>query len=91
MLKILMSIVNSLKGCDSDLLLPKAFCSYMFVQLLHGKLPLVCCNRFVLRAQTLVQKRNDFSPSVLTPLECKRWLGVCEQRCSIQLQNSPPL
>lgn len=64
-LKILTLILNSLKGWNLDLLLPRAFHPYLFVQLLHGKLPSLCYNGFVLRAQTLVQiKKASFSQSL---------------------------
>lgn len=82
--KILTLFLNSLKGWNLDLVLPRAFYPYLFVQLLHGKFPSLCCNGFVFGAQTLVQIEKCFFPHV-----CKRWLGVWELCDSIQLQNSP--
>lgn len=78
--------LNSLKGWN--LLIPRAFHPYLFVQLLHRKLPSPCCNGFVFGAQTLVQIEKGFFPQSLH-LVCKRLLGVWELCGSIQLQNSP--
>lgn len=91
-LRSLTLFLNSLKRWNLDLLLPRAFHPYLFVQLVHGKLLALCYNGFVLRAQTLVQiekKPFFFPPTVFTPHVCKRWLGVWELCRSIQLQNSP--